>query len=337
MKPESYILSNKNNVEIEFLALGGKIKAIKIPNGPAKVDIAMGYDKPEDYIAGDTYMGALCGRFANRIGMGRFNLNGQTIQLAQNDRTNHLHGGNKGFNALKWNVEKTDLKNYESAYKLSLISTDGDENYPGNLEVAVIYALNNNNEFFIDIKATTDKPTPVNLTSHPYFNLNGVGNGKIFNHKLWINADAFTPLNEVSVPTGEIRSIKNTPMDFTSPVRLGDVINSAYEQIKLVGGLDHNWVLNKGKDALVKAAVLSEPESGRSIEVFTTQPGLQVYTSMHFDGTEAGKGGIPFSPYGAVAIEAQNFPDAPNKSHFPNSILNPGETYHEIIIYKFRF
>jgi aldose 1-epimerase len=337
MKPESYILSNKNGVEIEFLSLGGKIKAIKIPNGPAKVDIALGYDKPEEYVAGDAYMGALCGRFANRIGMGRFNLNGQTFQLAQNDRTNHLHGGNKGFNSLIWNVEKTVLNNYENAYKLSLTSANGDENYPGNLEVAVVYALNNNNEFFIDIKATTDKPTPVNLTSHPYFNLNGVGNGKIFNHELWINADAFTPLNEVSVPNGEIRSVKNTPMDFKSPVRLGDVINSAYEQIKLVSGLDHNWVLNNDKNALVKAAVLSEPESGRSIEVYTTQPGLQVYTSMHFDGTETGKGGIPFSPYSAVAIEAQNFPDAPNKSHFPNSILSPGETYHEIIVYKFGF
>lgn len=337
MKPESYFLRNKNGVEIEFLSLGGKIKAIKIPNGQAKVDIALGYDKPEDYMAGDTYMGALCGRFANRIGMGRFNLNGQTIQLAQNDRTNHLHGGNNGFNSLIWNVEKTVLKNYESAYKLRLSSADGDENYPGNLEVTVVYALNNNNEFFIDIQAITDKPTPVNLTSHPYFNLNGVGNGKIFNHELWINADAFTPLNEVSVPTGEIRSVKNTPMDFTSPVRLGDIINSAYEQIKLVSGLDHNWVLNKGKDALVKAAVLNEPESGRSIEVFTTQPGLQVYTSMHFDGTETGKGGIPFSPYSAVAIEAQNFPDAPNKNYFPNSILNPGETYHEMIVYKFGF
>jgi aldose 1-epimerase len=337
MRPESYFLSNINGVEIEFLSLGGKIKAIKIPNGQNKVDIALGYNKPEDYVLGDAYMGAICGRFANRIGMGRFNMNGQTIQLAQNDRTNHLHGGNKGFNSLFWKVEKINLKNYESSYKLSLLSPDGDESYPGNLEVEVIYALNNENEFHIDIKASADKPTPVNLTSHPYFNLNGVGNGKIFNHELWINSESFTPLNDVSVPTGEIRPIKNTPMDFTSPVRLGDVINSAYEQIKLVNGLDHNWVLKKGKDAMVKAAVLSEPKSGRSIEVFTTQPGLQVYTSMHFDGTETGKGGIPFSSYGAVAIEAQNFPDAPNKNHFPNSILNPGETYHEIIIYKFGF
>ncbi|MGE4289363.1 MAG: aldose epimerase family protein [Salinivirgaceae bacterium] len=337
MKPESYFLSNSNGVEIEFLSLGGKIKSIKIPNGQDKVDIALGYNKAEDYVLGDAYMGAICGRFANRIGMGRFNLNGQTIQLAQNDRTNHLHGGNIGFNALFWKVEKINLEKYVSSYKLNLLSADGDESYPGNLEVEVIYALNNKNEFHIDIKASADKPTPVNLTSHPYFNLNGVGNGKIFNHELWINAEAFTPLNDVSVPTGEIRSIKNTPMDFTNPVRLGDVINSAYEQINLVNGLDHNWVLKKGNDAMVKAAVLSEPESGRSIEVFTTQPGLQVYTSMHFDGTEPGKNQIPFTPYCAVAIEAQNFPDAPNKTHFPNSIINPGETYHEIIIYKFNF
>jgi len=282
-------------------------------------------------------MGALCGRVANRIGNGKFTLEGKTYKLSQNDRTNHLHGGPKGFSSQIWKVDKIDLTNYSSAYKLTYLSADGEENYPGNLSVEVIYALNNNNEFLIDMHATTDKTTVVNLTSHPYFNLNGVGGGKIFNHELLVNADTFTPLNEVSVPTGEIKKVKGTDMDFSLPVKLGDRISSKYEQIKLVGGIDHNWVILKEMGTMGLACSVRVPESGRAIEVYTTQPGIQVYTSMHFNGSEKGKGDIPFTQYCGIAIEPQNFPDAPNKPNFPSAVLTPDKKYNEKIVYKFIF
>jgi aldose 1-epimerase len=337
MATKNYKLSNNNGLEIEFLSLGAKIKSILIPKGDTKVDIALGYDTIEEYETGDTYVGAICGRYANRIAMGQFNLHGKTYQLAQNDRTNHLHGGLKGFNALQWKVEAIKLADYASAYKLELESPDGHENYPGNLKVQLVYALNNENELLIDLHAISDKDTIINLTSHPYFNLNGVGSGKIFNHELKIVADAFTPLNDISVPTGEICTVKGTDMDFNTPIKLSERINSDYEQIKKLGGLDHNWVLNKKENELALAGVLSETESGRSIEVYTTQPGLQVYTAMHFDGSQKGKNQIPFTPYCAIALEAQNFPDAPNKANFPNTILKAEELYSQKIIYRFGF
>ncbi len=337
MATKSYTLKNKHGLAIEFLSLGAKIKSIQIPNGANKVDITLGYDTIEEYEAGDTYLGAICGRYANRIAMGQFTLNGKTYQLAQNDRSNHLHGGLQGFNAKTWNVEPMELEDYTAAFKLKLESPDGHENYPGNLKVQVVYALNNENELLIDLHAISDKDTIINLTCHPYFNLNGVGNGKIFNHELKIIANSFTPLSELSVPTGEIRSVKGCDMDFNAPVKLSERINSNYEQIKKLGGLDHNWVLNKKENDLALAGVLSEPNSGRSIEVYTTQPGLQVYTAMHFDGSQKGKNQIPFTPYCAIAMEAQNFPDAPNKENFPNAVLKANEKYHEIIKYKFKF
>jgi len=336
-KVPSYQLTNKNGVSVEFISQGGKITSVKLPNGSSEVDIVLGYETPEEFLTGDSYLGAICGRFANRIGNGTFTLDGKKIKLAQNDRTNHLHGGKIGFNLKNWDVSPIELTGYESAFKLSLLSPDGDENYPGNLKVEVIYALSNQNELLLDIKANTDKTTVVNLTSHPYFNLNGVNGGKIFNHVLEINANSFTPLSEVSVPTGEIRKVPGTDMDFNHPKKLSDVINSKYQQIHLVGGLDHNWVINKKEKEMSLAARISEPLSGRAVEVYTTQPGIQVYTAMHFDGTQVGKGQMPFTQYCAIALEAQNFPDAPNHPNFPICILNPGETYHEKIVYKFKF
>ncbi len=336
-KVPSYKLTNKNGVTVEFLSQGGKITSIKLPDSQSSVDIILGYDTNEEFLNGDSYLGAICGRFANRIGNGTFKLDGKQIKLTQNDRTNHLHGGKIGFNLKNWEVSPFELTGYESAFKLSLISPDGEENYPGNLNVEVIYALNNQNEMLIDSKATTDKTTIVNLTSHPYFNLNGVSSGKIFNHVLEINAHSFTVLSDVSVPTGEIRKVSGTDMDFNHPKKLSDVINSKYQQIHLVGGLDHNWVINKKEKEMALAARISEPESGRAVEVYTTQPGIQVYTAMHFDGTQVGKGLMPFTPYCAIALEAQNFPDAPNHANFPNCILKPGETYHEKIVYRFKF
>jgi aldose 1-epimerase len=334
---QTYNLTNDNGVSIEFIAVGGRLTSVKIPSNEKSVEISLGYDSPELALEGDSYMGAICGRVANRLGNGKFIMEGITYKLAQNDRTNHLHGGPEGFHTRIWKVTEIKLENYTSAYKLSYLSVDGEESYPGNLSVEVIYALNNNNELLIDLHAVTDKPTIVNLTSHPYFNLNGVGNGKIFNHELQIYAESFTPLNQLSVPTGEIRHVKGTDMDFNSPVKLGERISSAYKQIKLVGGLDHNWVIKKEAGEMALACRVSEPESGRAIEVHTTQPGIQVYTAMHFDGSGIGRSNVPFTQYCGIAMEAQNFPDAPNNPHFPSAVLKPDEEYQEKIVYKFIF
>ncbi len=330
-------LKNNNGVVIEFIAKGGKIKSVKLPSKNGIVDITIGYDTAHEAANGDAYIGAICGRVANRIGNGTFALNGKTYKLNQNDRTNTLHGGPDGFNNKVWNVESYQYKQGHQAYKLSLVSPDGDENFPGELKVDIIYALNNNNEFIIDIKAVTNQTTVVNITSHPYFNLNGINGGKVFNHNLQINANSYTPLNPMGVPTGNIDNIQATDLDFNTAKRVGDVVSSNYAPIHALGGLDHNWVINKKPGELAYMAKVTEPESGRSIEVYSTQPGLQVYTAMHFDGSETGKGGIPFSKYCGIALEAQNFPDAPNKPNFPSCVLNVGDEYHEQIIYKFGF
>ncbi len=337
MDKNVYQLKNDKGLIVEFMALGGRIKSVNIPKDGDYTDIIVGYDSAQEVIDGDAYMGAICGRVANRTGNGKFTLNGQEIKLAQNDRTNHLHGGIEGFNAKEWNVKSIELNGYSSAFELTYLSIDGEESYPGNLLLKIIYALNNENEFLIDINATTDKTTVVNLTSHPYFNLNGVGGGKVFNHELKINADAYTPLNEMSVPTGEKRDVDGTDMDFRSSVKLGDRLNSNYVSIKDAGGIDHNWIVNKSNNKLPFACSITEPESGIGVEVYTTQPGIQIYAAMHFDGTEKGKGGMPFTQYGGLAIEAQNFPDAINKPNFPNSVLKPGDKYKEKIVYKFSF
>ncbi len=330
-------LTNDNGVIIEFISQGGKITAAKIPDKDEFVDIIIGYDTIEEILNGDAYFGAICGRVANRISNSTFSINGNEYKLKPNEGKNQLHGGANGFNTKLWEVNPINKNGYTSAYKLSLLSPDGDENYPGNLQVDIIYALNNKNEFLIDIEATTDKATVVNLTSHPYFNLKGAGNGNILEHILEVNANQFTPTDNNSITTGEIWEVKNTDMDFTVPKQIENVTQSNYLPIKALKGLDHNFVINKKENELAFACRLIEPESNRSIEVFTTQPGLQVYTGMHFDGVEKGKGGTPFVPYCAIAIEAQNFPDALNKANFPNCVLNTNETYIEKIIYKFNF
>ncbi len=326
-----------NGVIIEFISQGAKITAVKIPEKNEFIDIAIGYDTIEEILEGDAYFGAICGRVANRISNSMFTINGKQYKLKANEGVNQLHGGVNGFNTKFWEVNSFEKEGYTSAYKLSLLSLDGDENYPGNLQVDIVYALNNNNEFLIDIIANTDKTTVVNLTSHPYFNLNGSKGGKIFNHILEVNADNYTPINNESIPTGEICPVTNTDMDFRIPKPIGEAINSEYPALKALKGIDHNFVLNKESNELSFACKLSEPNVNRSIEVFTTQPGVQIYTGMHFDEREKGKGGIPFTQYCAVAIEVQNFPDAPNKPQFPNCVLKPNETYKEKIFYKFFF
>lgn len=337
MEYHSYILKNKNGLIIEFIPKGGRIVSVKMPDGDGYIDICLGYDTAEEAFNGDAFMGAICGRMANRIAKGEFTLGSKQYKLATNEGKHHLHGGDNGFHSKVWDIQTLDHKDYESAYKLSLVSPDGEENYPGNVKVEVIYALNNNNEFLIDMVANTDAPTILNLTSHPYFNLNGVNNGKIFNHELELNSDSYTPINEELIPTGAIQSIVNTDLDFNQPKRLGDVISSEQDAIHAIQGINFNFVLNKGKGDLAFACRLKEPLSGRAVEVFTTQPGLQIYTGMHFNDTEIGKGGMPFHSYCGVAIEAQNFPNAPNHNNFPSCVLMPEDIYHEKTIYKFSF
>ncbi len=328
---ERFRLENNHGVEVEFLSLGGRIYSVKVPDKSGKLDVVLGSGE----LPGDAFMGAFCGRFANRIGKGTFILDGATVELPKNAGPNHIHGGEHGFNTRNWSVQPATMEGYVSAFRLKLFSPDGEEGYPGNLETDVVYALNDHNELLVDIQARTDKPTILNLTSHPYFNLNGKGD--VLNHELQIFADHYTPTDDLGVPTGEIAPVEGTDLDFRQPVVLSRIPETSFPQIVKKGGLDNTFVLNRTAKALVKACVLTEPDSGRAVEVYTTQPALQVYTGNHFDGRVLEKSGAPLKIYSGVALEAQNIPDAPNKPHFPNAVLRENEIFHEQIVYHFIF
>ncbi len=328
-----YTLKNSKGVEVTFIANGGQIISLKVPNSKGDIaDVVIGYDTVDQALAGDGYFGALCGRYANRIVNGNFSVDGQNYQLDINNGPNHLHGGNDGFNSRVWEVEPVD----SNAYKLSLESPDGDQKYPGELRVEVIYRLTEENEFSIEYTAETSKTTIINLTSHAYFNLKGAGTGTIENHELQISASKFTPISgDLETVTGELIPVAGSAMDFSSPKAIGIVCNSDDEQVKLVGGIDHNFVIDEYDGSLRLAAILYDPDSGRKLKVFTNQPGIQIYTGSHFDGTEVGKNKTPIIKWAGLAMETQIFPDSPNKEHFPNAVLRPGETYKHTCIYKF--
>jgi aldose 1-epimerase len=275
-------------------------------------------------------MGAVCGRCANRITKGKFHLLGKEYNLAVNNGPNHLHGGIKGFNKVVWNV----VHSSDSSVELEYLSTDGEEGYPGNLRVSVIYTLTNDNELRLDYKATTDKTTVVNLASHSYFNLSGEGSGSIYDQELMINGKFFTPTDETNVPTGEILSVKGTLMDFTVPRKIGADIDKDDIQLKYGAGYDHNWVLNHRTGTLGLAAVAHDPISGRVMEIYTSQPGVQLYTANWIDN-EKGKGGKKYQRRWAFCLETQHFADSVNKPHFPSTILNPGEEYKHSCVHKF--
>ncbi|MFO8002278.1 MAG: aldose epimerase family protein [Marinilabilia sp.] len=334
---DTFTLTNNNNVEITFAAHGGRLLSAKVPSSSGEIaDVLIGYDTVEEALNGDLFFGALCGRYANRISEGRFELDGKTLQLDVNNGPNHLHGGNKGFNQKVWSVEPVEMEGCTSAFRLSLVSPDGDQKYPGELSVNVVYSLNDNNEFKIEYEAETTKPTVINLTSHPYFNLKGAGSGDVLSHKLWLHASNYTPIDpQLETCGGDISIVAGTPMDFTSEKALEEAVNSSFDQIKLVDGLDHNFVLDHEGKSIGLAATLKDPDSGRSLEVYTNQPGIQVYTGNHFDGSEKGKGGIPIDKYAGVALETQIFPNSPNCDHYPDATLRPGEKYNHVCIYKF--
>jgi aldose 1-epimerase len=327
-----YTLKNKNGLIAQITNYGAIIVSIFVPDRKGNLaDIVQGYDTIDEYIKGNgPYMGAVCGRCANRIAKGKFSLLDKNYSLAVNNGPNHLHGGITGFNKVVWDVVRTSPSSVQLAY----LSRDGEENYPGNLKVSVTYTLSDKNELRLDYKATTDKTTVVNLTSHSYFNLAGEGSGSVYDQELMINGVFFTPIDDTSVPTGEIRFVKGTPMDFTESRKIGELIDQDDEQLKYGAGYDHNWVLNHRAGTLGLAAVANDPLSGRVMEIYTTQPGVQLYTANWIDG-EKGKGDKKYGRRWAFCLETQHFADAINKPHFPSTILNPGEEFNQTTVHKF--
>lgn len=327
-----YTLKNKNGLVAQITNYGAIIVSIYTPDRKGNMsDIVQGYDTASEYIKGNNpYMGAVCGRCANRIALGKFTLMGKEYSLAVNNGPNHLHGGLTGFSKAIWDVTETS----STHLKLEYVSKDMEEGYPGNLRVTVTYTLTDENELRLDYKAITDKTTVVNLASHSYFNLAGEGSGSIYDHDLMINAAFFTPTDETSVPTGEILSVKGTSMDFSKSHKIGMFIDQDDEQLRYGAGYDHNFVLSHRAGTVGLAAVAHDPLSGRVMEVYTTQPGVQLYTANWIDN-EPGKGGKRYGRRWAFCLETQHFADAINKPHFPSTILNPGEVYNHSCIHKF--
>jgi aldose 1-epimerase len=317
------------------MALGGRLISIKAPSPTGEIaDVVIGYDSVEESVKGDMYFAALCGRFANRISGGKFTIDGVEFQLDVNNGPNHLHGGFDGFNNRIWDVEKTEKPGAVAAYKLTLVSPDGDQKYPGELTVSVVYSLTADNQFCIEYEAETTKPTVINLTSHPYFNLSG--SGDVLNHEVQIMANRYTPINpQLGTCGGEIAEVAGTAMDFTTSKKMSEALNSNFDQVKLVDGIDHNFVINNGGDEVVLVAIVKDPVSGRCLEVYTDQPGIQMYTGNHFDGSTLGKGGKPIIKYAGIALETQIFPNSPNCENYPNAVLRPGEKYSHTCIYRF--
>lgn len=327
-----YILTNKNGMEAAITNYGGTVVTLKVPDRNGKLaDVVLGYDKLNDYADGRAYFGAIAGRYANRIANAKFTLDGTTYTLPKNDGENHLHGG---FNKRVWTAQDVSSDAGE-ALELAYLSKDGEEGYPGNLSVKVLYTLTEQNELKIEYSATTDKDTVVNFTNHSYFNLAGQGNGNILQQQLMIRADRFTPIDATSIPTGELRSVKGTPFDFTNATAIGARIDQDDQQLRMGRGYDHNWVLNGGTaGALSLAAQAYDPQSGRLLEVWTTEPGLQFYAGNFLDGIR-GRDGKIYNRRDAFCLETQHFPDSPNHPNFPSTVLKPGQHFQSTTVYKF--
>lgn len=332
---EQYVLKNANGVEMDVITYGGRITSLKVPNKNGEFEnVVLGFDNLDDYLEDNPFFGALIGRFGNRIAKGKFSLNGEEYSLATNDGPNHLHGGVDGFDRVVWSAEP--IEGGESpALKLTYLSADGEEGYPGNLNVTVVYTLTNDNTLEVDYSATTDKATVINLTQHAYFNLTGDFSKAILNHEVAINADAFLPVDGTLIPTGEIRKVAGTPFDFTSAKTVGKEINAENKQLELGKGYDHCWVLNGEKGNLRLAASAFDKESGRLMEIFSTEPGIQFYTGNFLDGTLPMPNGGTYAHRTGFCLETQHYPDSPNQEAFPSVVLNPGETYTSKTSFKF--
>ncbi|MGA7752371.1 MAG: aldose epimerase family protein [Candidatus Sulfotelmatobacter sp.] len=329
-----YTLTNSHGVEVHAMNYGGIILSIRVPDRKGELaDVVLGHDTMEGYIPNPPYLGAIVGRYANRIANGTFTLDGKTYTLPKNDGPNTLHGGTtRTFDKVVWDAEP--LKG-ATGVAFTYLSKDGEEGFPGNLKVKVTYTLTDANELILDYEATTDKATPVNFSQHSYFNLKGEGNGDILDHEIMINADRFTPVDKNLIPTGELRPVKGTPFDFTASTKIGSRIEDNYEQLTLGHGYDHNFVINRKGAGLTLAARVYEPTTGRVLEVSTTQPGVQFYTGNFLDGTVTGKEGHVYKRRYGLCLETQHFPDSPNHPDFPNAILKPGEKFHEKTVFKF--
>jgi aldose 1-epimerase len=330
---DKYTLTNTNGMQAAIITYGGALVSLMAPDKSGKMgDVVIAMDDLEGMRKQDNFFGALIGRYGNRIGKAQFVLDGQTYKLPVNNGPNTLHGGPEGFDKKVWTAKQGAMTEGPSL-ELTYVSKDGEMGFPGTLNAKVVYTLTNSNALRIDYTATTDKATVVNLTNHAYWNL--AGEGDILAHEVMINADRFTPVDDTLIPTGELKPVKGTPFDFTTATAIGARINQDDQQLKFGKGYDHNWVLNKNDASMTKAAEVRDPKSGRVMEVWTTEPGLQFYTGNFLDGKFSGKG-RPFSLRSAFCMETQHFPDSPNKQAFPSTKLTPGQTYHTTSEYRFR-
>jgi aldose 1-epimerase len=331
-----YTLTNGNGVEAKITNFGATVVSLRAPDRQGRLaDVLLGYDTLDGYESDTAHIGSTVGRHANRMSKAQFTLDGKTYALARNVGENHLHGGIKGFNKVLWDVVEVSETGPPSV-RMKYLSPDGEEGYPGNLTVEVKFTLTDANELRIDYSASTDKPTVVNVTNHAYFNLAGEGAGDVLGHEMRILADAFTPMNQEFLPTGEIRDVTGTPFDFREPVPIGARIDGDDEQLARGRGYDHNWVLAPApRPAPSLAARVYEPAGGRVLEVLTTEPGVQFYCGNFLDGTIRGKGGRPYHKRYGFCLETQHYPDAPNRPEFPSTVLEPGPPYRSTTIYKF--
>ena len=330
-----YTLRNSHGAEARIMTYGGIVQSLSVPDKHGQFgDVVLGYDNLQGYLDKTPYFGALVGRYGNRIGGAKFTLNGQTYTLATNNGPNSLHGGLVGFDKVVWTARPMETT-HGPALILAYVSKDGEEGFPGNLEVTAIYTLTEDNALKLEFTAKTDKPTVVNLTHHSYFNLSGQGNGDILGHIVYINSDLTTPVDAGLITTGEFADVTGTPFDFRKPTAIGARINDPDKVLQYGPGYDHNWVINKPLGQLGLQARVTDPVSGRVMEVWSDEPGLQFYAGNFLDGTIKGKGGVAYQIHTGFCMEPQHYPDSPNKPNFPSVVVNPGETYHNTIIYKF--
>ena len=336
-----YTLSNGDDVTITITNYGGIITSLEVPDREGQMeDIVLGFDslagyRSEAYAAANPYFGALIGRYGNRIADGEFSLDGEMYTLETNNGPNHLHGGTEGFDRVLWEADPFEGEG-EVGLVLTHTSPDGHGGYPGRLDVEVTYTLTDENELAIDYQASTSKATPVNLTQHSYFNLDGQADGSILDHELMINAETFTPTDSTLIPTGTFRSVTDTPFDFREPTPIGARIDQDHRQLEIAGGYDHNFVLaRQDRDSLHLAARVYDPDTGRQMDVLTTEPGLQFYSGNFLDGSLTGKGGASYPRRSGLALETQHFPNSPNEPDFPSTILRPDETYSSRTVYRF--
>lgn len=327
-----YVLTNDNGAEVCITNYGGRIVSVMVPDKNGKMtDVVLGYDNINDYVSIDGNYGALIGRYGNRIANGRFTLDSIEHQLPQNNNGHCLHGGPNGYHTKVWDAEQKDNKTLVLTY----LSKDGEANFPGNLNIKVTYTLDNTNAIDIRYEATTDKPTIVNLTNHSYFNLSGVAGSQILDHQIMVNADRYTPIDSTLIPTSELASVENTPMDLRQPTVIGTKIDESFDQLVKGRGFDHNWVLNTNGDITKLAAKAISPTSGIVLEVYTNEPGIQFYAGNFMSGSDKGKFGITYPHRGALCLETQHYPDSPNQPDFPSTVLRPDENYLSRCIYRF--